>query len=167
MMPYIKLGFIDLTTIDDLPAPANITIPTPSFAKKPVNTDQTVANQKIKIAYIDINDEQLEYVGATLKTLNYRYLPISDPFKAVSVLLAQKPDLIMLELDLGRISGLDMCAQLKKLSLFRQTPILIVTDTSGIFDRVKSRLMGATDFMLKPFNEEEITAMVQKYLRFV
>ena len=167
MMPYIKLGFIDLTTIDDLPAPANITIPTPSFAKTPVGTDKKVANQKIKIAYIDINDEQLEYVGSTLKDLNYRYLPINDPFKAMSVLLAQKPDLIMLELDLGQVSGLDMCAQLKKLSLFRQTPILIVTDTSGIFDRVKSRLMGATDFMLKPFNEEEINAMIQKYLRFI
>ncbi|AFY38322.1 response regulator receiver protein [[Leptolyngbya] sp. PCC 7376] len=169
MMPYIKLGFIDLATIDDLPAPANlITVASkPKFTGEPISQDLTAGNQKITIAYIDINEDQLEYVGTLLKGLKYRYLPINDPFKAMSVLLAQKPDLILLELDLGRVSGLDMCAQLKKLSLFRQTPVLIVTDTSGIFDRVKSRLMGATDFMLKPFDQTEIAVTLQKYLRLL
>ncbi len=166
IMPYIKLGFIDLQTIDDLPAPAHITSSKPKFTKAP--TEETLIqtdNNPYTIAYIDPNDEQRDDIGKILEEVNFRYLPVSDPFKAMSVLLAQKPDLIILELDLGSVNGLDMCAQLKKLSLFRQTPILIMTDSSGIFDRVKSRLMGATDFLVKPFPKEELIVTIQKYLR--
>lgn len=164
IMPYIKMGFVDLVTIDDLPAPTPIL-----QTKKKTSPAEDLAKQKITsrplIAYIDLDDDQRKYVGKILKEADCRYLPIGDPFKAMSILLAQKPHLIILELDLGGINGLDMCAQLKKLSLFRQTPVLIVTDSNGIFDRVKSRLMGATDFMLKPIQPEEIMLVIQKYLR--
>ncbi|MGB2927040.1 MAG: response regulator [Limnothrix sp.] len=161
IMPYIKLGFVDLVTIDDLPAP------TPALRRKiqtPSATPQINTNIMPLIAYIDPDEHQRKYVGKMLKEAQCRYLPIGDPLKAMSMLLAQKPNLIILELDLGNIDGLDMCAQLKKLSLFRQTPVLIVTDSNGIFDRVKSRLMGATDFMLKPIQPEEMMIALQKHL---
>ena len=169
IMPYIKLGFIDLTTIDDLPAPANLTtVPQPKVINLSTPAEQAemnARNHNVMIAYIDPNEAQRNEFGEILASYNYRYLPVSDPFKAMSVLLAKKPDIIILELDLGEVSGLDMCAQLKKLSLFRQTPVLIVTDSSGIFDRVKSRLMGATDFMVRPLEPDDIDFNIQKHLQ--
>jgi chemotaxis family two-component system response regulator PixG len=128
-----------------------------------VAQDKPAASQPL-IAYIDPDEEQRRLIGTLLKGINYQYLPIANPLKAMSILLTQKPNLIILEMNLDGVSGLDMCAQLKKLSLFRQTPILILTDSTGIFDRVKSRLMGATDFMVKPFEPEEIAMMIEKYL---
>lgn len=160
IMPYIKLGFIALTNIEDLP------IPTPKEAVKVEPTPQP-KTQPISplIAYIDPNAEQRQYVGSIVRQANCRYLEIEDTTKALSLLVSQKPNLILLEMNLqGTINGLDVCAQLKKLSLFRQTPILIVTDNSGIFDRVKSRLMGATDFMTKPIEPEELMVAIERYL---
>lgn len=165
IMPYIKMGFIDIGTIDDLPAPTkNLSA---KLTKIPLSsiTEQPNVERQPLVAYIDPDPEQQEYISKILQEIGCRYLPVEDPFKAMSILLAQKPDVILLELNLGGVNGLDMCAQLKKLSLFRQTPIFIVTDTSGIFDRVKSRLMGATDFLVKPVQPEEIILAVQKYLQ--
>jgi two-component system, chemotaxis family, response regulator PixG len=160
--PYIKMGFIDLVSIEDLSAPANITVAANQMAAQ-LAEDKPTASQPL-IAYIDPDEEQRRLIGTLLKGINYQYLPIANPLKAMSILLTQKPNLIILEMNLDGVSGLDMCAQLKKLSLFRQTPILILTDSTGIFDRVKSRLMGATDFMVKPFEPEEIAMMIEKYL---
>lgn len=161
IMPYIKLGFIDLINIEDLPTP------TPSNATaESKSTPQPISQMSAPlIAYLDPDVDQRQYMGEIVKQANCRYLEISDTSKALSMLLARKPNVILLELNLeDGISGLDLCAQLKKLSLFRQTPILIVTDSSGIFDRVKSRLMGATDFLMKPIEPEELMLVLQKYL---
>lgn len=162
IMPYIKMGFIDLISIDDLSAPANLTVVANPIVARP--TPERSPDSQPLIAYIDPDEEQRRLIGSLLKGINYQYLPIANPLKAMSILLTQKPNLIILEMNLDGVSGLDMCAQLKKLSLFRQTPILILTDSTGIFDRVKSRLMGATDFMVKPFEPEEIAMLIEKYL---
>lgn len=61
-------------------------------------------------------------------------------------------------------NGYEICASLRKLSLFRNTPIIILTSNDGMIERVRSKIIGASDFMAKPINPEEVLVIVNKHL---
>ncbi|ACB00511.1 MULTISPECIES: response regulator [Cyanophyceae] len=160
LMPYMKLGFIDVKMLDDLSSPLTNAPPQPT-ASKPV----IVENQSL-IAYLSLDSKQHQHLRQILKQQRYRYLAIADLTKALPDLLTEKPNLILLDLELdGNTNGLEFCTQLKKLSLFRQTPVLIMTDNNRLFDRVKGRLTGVTDFVSKTSTPDELRKALQKYLR--
>jgi chemotaxis family two-component system response regulator PixG len=62
-------------------------------------------------------------------------------------------------------NGYELCGQLRKLSLFRQTPIVILTGNDGIVDRVRAKMVGSTDFLSKPVNPDTVLTTIRKYLK--
>ncbi|MFM7577394.1 MAG: response regulator, partial [Microcystaceae cyanobacterium] len=62
-------------------------------------------------------------------------------------------------------NGYEICTQLRKLSLFKNTPIVILTGNDGIVDRVRAKMVGATDFLGKPVNSETVLQTIRKYLK--
>jgi chemotaxis family two-component system response regulator PixG len=61
-------------------------------------------------------------------------------------------------------NGYEICTQLRKVSTFRNTPIIILTGNDGIIDRVRAKLVGATDFLSKPVNVEIVLAVARQHL---
>lgn len=61
-------------------------------------------------------------------------------------------------------SGYEICAQLRKISFFAKTPIIILTGSNGIFDRTRAKVVGSTDFLNKPIVVDQVMAMLNKYL---
>jgi twitching motility two-component system response regulator PilG len=53
---------------------------------------------------------------------------------------------------------------LRQSTLFRQTPIVMLTGRDGFIDRVRAQMVGATDYLAKPFGEEELVTIVEKYV---
>ena len=53
---------------------------------------------------------------------------------------------------------------LRRSSAFRQTPIVMLTGKDGFIDRVKARMVGATDYLTKPFGDSELLMLVEKYV---
>jgi chemotaxis family two-component system response regulator PixG len=62
-------------------------------------------------------------------------------------------------------NGYEICIQLRKVSAFRETPIIILTGNDGIIDRVRAKVVGATDFLGKPVDAETVLAVANKYLK--
>jgi twitching motility two-component system response regulator PilG len=62
------------------------------------------------------------------------------------------------------LDGYELCAMLRKSTAFRQTPIVMLTGRDGFIDRVKARMVGATDYLTKPFGESELLMLVEKYV---
>jgi twitching motility two-component system response regulator PilG len=62
------------------------------------------------------------------------------------------------------LDGYEICAMLRKSTAFRQTPIVMLTGKDGFIDRVKARMVGATDYLTKPFGESELLMLVEKYV---
>jgi chemotaxis family two-component system response regulator PixG len=79
-------------------------------------------------------------------------------------MLARKPDVIFLDLVMPNTNGYEICAQLRKLSFFRNTPILILTGNDGIVDRVRAKLVGASDFLNKPVDAGIVLSVIRKHL---
>ena len=61
-------------------------------------------------------------------------------------------------------NGYEICSQLRKLSFFKNTPIVILTGNDGIIDRVRAKMVGSTDFLGKPAQTDKVLATIDKYV---
>lgn len=62
------------------------------------------------------------------------------------------------------LDGYELCAMLRRSSIFRQTPIIMLTAKDLFIDRVKARMVGATDYLTKPFADSELLMLIEKHL---
>jgi twitching motility two-component system response regulator PilG len=72
--------------------------------------------------------------------------------------------LILCDIAMPDLDGYEVCAMLRTSTVFRQTPIVMLTGKDGFIDRVKARMAGATDYLTKPFGEQELLMLVEKYV---
>lgn len=95
----------------------------------------------------------------------YNFVGINDPLRAIAILLAKKPDLIFLDLIMPNANGYEICSQLRKLTFFKQTPIVILTGNDGLVDRVRAKMVGSSDFISKPVDTPLVLETIRKHLR--
>lgn len=76
-----------------------------------------------------------------------------------------KPDLILLDVDLPLMTGLEVCRQLKQNPVTASIPIIFLTGATGIHTKVEGFDLGAVDFIVKPFEPDELRARVRAALR--
>jgi twitching motility two-component system response regulator PilG len=105
--------------------------------------------------------KKVEYI---LKERGYRVTAISDPLQALSLVFQLKPNLIFCDITMPQLEGDEICSMLRCSEAFRQTPIIMLTGKETFLDRVKARMVGATDYLTKPFGERELLLLLEKYL---
>jgi DNA-binding response OmpR family regulator len=93
----------------------------------------------------------------------YRVLTAADGQAGLDRALAEKPELILLDLMMPRLDGFSVCEELRRAG--RAVPILMLTAKGQIEDRVKGLDVGADDYLVKPFSTEELLARVRAILR--
>lgn len=103
-------------------------------------------------------------VESILKQHGYEVAAISNPLTALSMVFQLKPDLILCDIAMPELDGYEICAMLRRSTLFRQTPIVMLTGLDGFIDRVKARMVGATDYLTKPFGEGELLMILEKHI---
>lgn len=107
-------------------------------------------------------------VGKTVEYIlmpqGYRPTVISDPLTALSVVFKLQPDLILCDIAMPQLDGYEICAMLRSSTAFRQTPIVMLTGKDGFVDRLRARMVGATDYLTKPFGESELLMLIEKYI---
>jgi two-component system, chemotaxis family, response regulator PixG len=96
--------------------------------------------------------------------VGYQFISVMDSMKALPILIAKKPQLIFLDLVMPNANGYEICSRLRKVAAFRDTPIVILTGNDGVIDRVRAKVVGATDFLTKPVQSELVLDIAQKYL---
>ena len=93
----------------------------------------------------------------------YRALAAADGEAGLRKAVAEKPDLILLDVMMPKLDGFAVCAELRRLS--HTTPVLMLTAKGQIEDRVNGLDVGADDYLVKPFSTEELLARVRALLR--
>ncbi len=89
---------------------------------------------------------------------------LEDPVQASSVIFRLEPDLILLDITMPRINGYKLCSLLRGSQAFHKTPIIMVTGNTGLIDKAKARIAGATDYFTKPFTQDGLRGIIQKHL---
>jgi two-component system, chemotaxis family, response regulator PixG len=156
LLPFIQLGWIELTPIPDLPAPVSQKNSLPSKA---------IVQQKQLIACVDDSFLVRHMMEKLLTSAGYQFMGVDDALRSIGILLSRKPDMIFLDLMMPNANGHEICEQLRKLSCFRHTPIVILTGSDGYANRLRSNFVGASDFLSKPLDAETVLTTIHKYLK--
>ncbi len=104
-------------------------------------------------------------LGDCLSAEGYRVLTAADGPTGLDRALAEKPDLILLDVMLPRLEGYALCAELRRVG--HAVPILLLTAKGQVDDRVTGLDAGADDYLVKPFSTDELLARVRALLRRV
>ena len=98
-----------------------------------------------------------------LSSEGYRAISASDGESGLKRVLAEKPDLILLDVMMPKLDGFAVCAELRRLAI--DAPVLMLTAKGQVEDRVSGLDAGADDYLVKPFSTEELLARVRALLR--
>lgn len=116
----------------------------------------------IKIAMIEDDLELAEVLSLYLKQFNIEVVNFEEPFLALSSLKLQKFDLLILDLTLPGMDGLDVC---KRVVDEFNIPIIISSARSDISDKVTALKLGADDYLPKPYDPRELEIRIKTILR--
>jgi twitching motility two-component system response regulator PilG len=120
--------------------------------------------EPLKILCIDDSQTICRAVEYILQNHGYQIMAISSPIKALSLIFQQKPDLVLCDISMPELNGYELCGMLRKSTAFAKIPIIMLTGKDSFIDRVKARMVGATEYLTKPFGEKELLTTVEKYI---
>ena len=116
------------------------------------------------IVYIDQRAANQRLVSYTLENGGFRTLTLDDPFKALTVLLNQRPSLILINTELPEMNGYQLCSFCRKSSQLKETPILLLGKQENIADKIRTKLSGASGYIREPFLPQNLLQTINRLL---
>jgi chemosensory pili system protein ChpA (sensor histidine kinase/response regulator) len=148
-----------------------------------LQVDTKIANRKAKAAAKPIQDQKRPYrilivddsvsvrrVAANLiQQQGWVAITARDGVEAFEILQRdpQRPDLVLLDVEMPRMDGFELLSTLRGLPQFSDLPIVMVTSRSGTKHQGKADELGATDYVIKPFDEDRLVSLIHKHVRIV
>ncbi len=117
-----------------------------------------------KILIVDDNRDNRELVVKILQRQGYRTCEAIDGEDAIDQAKAERPDLILMDISLPKIDGMEATRQLHAMVEFSATPIIALTAHAMRGDREKALAAGCCDYIAKPINIRELPAQVASHL---
>jgi len=118
-----------------------------------------------KILVVDDEPDALEVLGFNLKNAGYEVTTADDGDAALKKARQQLPDLILLDLMLPEVDGLEVCKLLRRDPATSAIPIIMVTAKAAEIDRVVGLELGADDYVTKPFSPRELILRIRNLLK--
>jgi chemotaxis family two-component system response regulator PixG len=169
IVPYVHDGLMRLIEIKDLYEQkldsSNSTYKSPDRAPVgDMDSSPELERAGYLVACIDDSQVDTQIMNHILTQAGYQFINIHNQEKALPTMLLHKPDLIFLDLVMPIVNGYEICAQIRRIPLFKYTPVIFVTGKNGITDRARAKLVGSSDFIAKPINREKVLKVLQTYL---
>jgi two-component system alkaline phosphatase synthesis response regulator PhoP len=118
-----------------------------------------------KILVVDDEAVLVETIAYNLEQSGYQVVTVADGSSALEAARSETPDLIILDIMLPGIDGLEVCRQLRREQNTATTPIIMLTAKGDEIDKVVGLEVGADDYVTKPFGRRELLARVRALLR--
>lgn len=122
-----------------------------------------------KILIVDDEPDHVYIVEEQLRLSGYQTLSASDGQEGLRLAKEIQPALIILDLNLPKLSGLEVCRAIRedrdetfKRTPFSYTPIVMLTGNSGETDRIIGNVLGADDYLVKPFKSDVFLSKVKE-----
>ena len=114
------------------------------------------------ILYVEDNEFNRKIVRQLLVRTSYRLSEAMDGEEGVATALATPPDLILMDIQLPKMSGLDATRQLRGDPRTASVPIIVVTSFALSGDEQKAKAAGATAYLAKPYSPRELLAKIRE-----
>ena len=128
---------------------------------KPTSNSSQDSNLPV-IACIDDSNTVQRQVKLTLEAVGYQIIDILDPSLALKKLYRQNPVLILMDINMPKMNGYDLCSMLRRSQKFQEIPIVMLTGRDGMINRARAKWVGASEYLTKPFEPNELIELVKK-----
>lgn len=118
----------------------------------------------VKILVVDDEQDAVDLVGFNLKQAGFQVVTAPDGAEALDKVHKHQPDLIVLDVMMPELDGLEVCKLLRRDSATAGIPILMLTAKATEVDRILGLELGADDYVTKPFSPRELVLRVRKLL---
>ncbi|MBM3226979.1 MAG: response regulator [Candidatus Tectomicrobia bacterium] len=120
------------------------------------------AQQKV-IMVVDDSQTVRNIMALIVHRLGHKSVRAASAMEGLTLLTELRPDLIFLDITLPGMDGLDVCKVIKNNKHTKQVPVIMLSGSEQVFDKVMGRLAGAADYITKPFEPETIRKCIDTY----
>jgi len=117
-----------------------------------------------RILVIEDNETNIYLIGFILKKNGYKVIEARSGEKGVELAIKEKPDLILMDIQLPGIDGLEATRRIRESETDEEVPIIALTSYAMTGDREKSLAAGCTGYIEKPINPDTFMGEIEKYL---
>jgi len=118
-----------------------------------------------KILAVDDSASMRQMVGFTLKKAGFEVVEAKDGSEALSIAKQQSFDAVISDVNMPVMDGITLIKELRTLPSYKFTPLLMLTTESGIDKKTEGKAAGATGWIVKPFNPDQLLAVLKKVIR--
>lgn len=120
--------------------------------------------EDVLILIVDDNPQNIQVIGNVISGERYDTGIAMSGREALNFVLKQKPDLILLDIQMPEMNGYEVCQALKKESRTKDIPVIFLTAKTETEDIVKGFDVGGVDYVTKPFNSQELLARIRTHV---
>jgi twitching motility two-component system response regulator PilG len=117
----------------------------------------------LRVMVIDDSKTIRRTAETLLKKEGCDVLTAVDGFEALAKISDQKPNIIFVDIMMPRLDGYQTCALIKNNAQFRGTPVVMLSSKDGLFDKARGRIVGADQYLTKPFTRDELLGAIHRY----
>ncbi len=117
----------------------------------------------VKVLVIDDSNTIRRSAEIFLKQGGHEVMLAENGFDALSKVNDYEPDLIFCDILMPRLDGYQTCAIIKRNSRFSGVPIVMLSSKDGVFDKARGRMVGAQEYLTKPFTKDQLLQAVQQF----
>jgi len=123
--------------------------------------DETSA---VRVAIVDDSDTILKMAQEYLTEAGYEVRGYSNGFQALANIADFHPEVIFVDIDMPILDGYETIVLLRDCPDFRDTPIVVLSSKSGVFNVARGRMLGCTDYVVKPFTRHLLLNSIVKHV---
>lgn len=120
--------------------------------------------ENLKVMVIDDSKTIRRTAETLLKKAGCTVITATDGFDALSKIADTQPNIIFVDIMMPRLDGYQTCALIKNNAEFKSTPVIMLSSKDGLFDKAKGRVVGADDYLTKPFGRAELLDALERYV---
>lgn len=116
-----------------------------------------------KVLVIDDSNTIRRSAEIFLKQGGHEVVLAEDGFDALAKVNDCQPDLIFCDILMPRLDGYQTCAIIKRNAKYAGVPVVMLSSKDGVFDKARGRMVGAQDYLTKPFTKDQLLKAVQQF----
>ena len=128
-------------------------------------SNESAGSSPIRVLVIDDSNTIRRSAEIFLKQGGHQVVLAEDGFDAMSKINDHQPDLIFCDILMPRLEGYQTCAIIKRNARFANVPVIMLSSKDGLFDKARGRMVGAEDYLTKPFTKDQLLHVVRQYAK--
>jgi len=118
--------------------------------------------EALKVMIVDDSNTIRRTAETILSKAGCDVVTAIDGFDSLAKIIDVVPDVIFVDIMMPRLDGYQTCALIKNNNEFKQTPVIMLSSKDGLFDKAKGRIVGADEYLTKPFSKNELFEVLER-----